>query len=103
MTSGQRKRTNYYCSFCGKEQEQIQRLIAGPGGVYVCDECIMAFLEGNVGTHKDIEMTAGENYRCSFCGKKRQQVQRLIGGPRGVNICDQCIDLCREIIEDSQK
>ncbi len=30
----------YKCSFCGKPQEQVRRLIAGPGGVYICDECI---------------------------------------------------------------
>ena len=39
-------------------------------------------------------------YRCSFCGKSQDQVQRLIAGPGGVYICDECIDLCREIIEE---
>ena len=41
-------------------------------------------------------------YRCSFCGKSQDQVQRLIAGPGGVYICDECIDLCREIIEEEQ-
>ncbi|HEU5227311.1 MAG TPA: ATP-dependent Clp protease ATP-binding subunit ClpX [Ktedonobacteraceae bacterium] len=41
-------------------------------------------------------------YRCSFCGKSQDQVQRLIAGPAGVYICDECIDLCREIIEEEQ-
>ncbi|HEV2238389.1 MAG TPA: ATP-dependent Clp protease ATP-binding subunit ClpX [Ktedonobacterales bacterium] len=41
-------------------------------------------------------------YRCSFCGKSQDQVQRLIAGPSGVYICDECIDLCREIIEEEQ-
>jgi ATP-dependent Clp protease ATP-binding subunit ClpX len=41
-------------------------------------------------------------YRCSFCGKSQEQVQRLIAGPGGVYICDECIDLCREIIEEEQ-
>ena len=37
--------------------------------------------------------------RCSFCGKNQDQVKRLIAGP-GVYICDECIDLCSEIIAD---
>lgn len=32
--------SGYLCSFCGKRQEQVHRLIAGPGGVYICDECV---------------------------------------------------------------
>ena len=35
--------------------------------------------------------------RCSFCGKEQKSVRKLIAGP-GVYICDQCVDLCREII-----
>ena len=38
-------------------------------------------------------------YRCSFCGKSQEQVRKLIAGP-GVYICDECIDLCQEIIEE---
>src|SRR5437868_14444989 len=41
-------------------------------------------------------------YRCSFCGKSQEQVHRLIAGPGCVYICDECIDLCREIIEEEQ-
>ena len=37
--------------------------------------------------------------KCSFCGKNQEQVKRLIAGP-GVYICDECIDLCSEIIAD---
>jgi ATP-dependent Clp protease ATP-binding subunit ClpX len=37
--------------------------------------------------------------KCSFCGKSQKQVKKLIAGP-GVYICDECIDLCNEIIED---
>ncbi len=36
---------------------------------------------------------------CSFCGKSQRQVKRLIAGP-GVYICDECIDLCNEIIDE---
>ena len=38
--------------------------------------------------------------RCSFCGKSQEQVNRLIAGPNGAYICDECIDICAEIIEE---
>jgi len=40
-----------------------------------------------------------EQLKCSFCGKSQRQVKKLIAGP-GVYICDECIDLCNEIIEE---
>jgi ATP-dependent Clp protease ATP-binding subunit ClpX len=40
-----------------------------------------------------------ELLKCSFCGKSQKQVKKLIAGP-GVYICDECIDLCNEIIEE---
>jgi ATP-dependent Clp protease ATP-binding subunit ClpX len=47
-------------------------------------------------------MTTGKTkvpYRCSFCGKSQEQVRKLIAG-QGVYICDECINLCQEIIEE---
>ena len=41
----------------------------------------------------------GDLLKCSFCGKSQKQVRKLIAGP-GVYICDECIDLCNEIIEE---
>ena len=40
MTSSRGNKAQYHCSFCGKNQDQVKRLIAGPGAVYICDECI---------------------------------------------------------------
>lgn len=40
--------------------------------------------------------------RCSFCGKTQNQVNRLISGPNGAFICDECIDICAEIIEEEE-
>ncbi|MEU9888828.1 ATP-dependent Clp protease ATP-binding subunit ClpX [Sphaerisporangium sp. NPDC051011] len=37
---------------------------------------------------------------CSFCGKSRGRVRRLIAGPAGVFICDECVEVCAELIED---
>ena len=41
-----------------------------------------------------------DKVRCSFCGKTQQQVRKLIAGPNGAYICDECIDICSEIIEE---
>src|SRR3954463_10919914 len=43
--------------------------------------------------------TDQEQLLCSFCGKSQRQVKKLIAGP-GVYICDECIDLCNEIIDE---
>ena len=40
--------------------------------------------------------------RCSFCGKTQSQVGRLISGPNGAYICDHCVDVCAEIIEEEE-
>jgi len=89
-------RATYYCSFCGKEQRQVQRLIAGPQFVFVCDECIVAFFD----VQKQIQSPANlpSGLRCSFCGKESIRVQYLHQGPKRINICDACIDLCMEIM-----
>ena len=41
-----------------------------------------------------------EKIRCSFCGKSQEQVRKLIAGPNGAYICDECVDICSEIIEE---
>ncbi len=38
--------------------------------------------------------------RCSFCSRDESEIRRLIAGPEGVFICDECVELCREILED---
>lgn len=41
-----------------------------------------------------------DKIRCSFCGKSQDQVRKLIAGPNGAYICDECVDICAEIIEE---
>src|SRR2546428_1682220 len=41
----------------------------------------------------------GDLVKCSFCGKSQKQVRKLIAGP-GVYICDECIELCNDIIDE---
>ncbi len=47
-------------------------------------------------------MFKGEKLRCSFCGKPQENVQKLIAGP-GVYICDECVNLCNEIMDEEEK
>ena len=44
--------------------------------------------------------SSGSDIRCSFCNKSQDQVRKLIAGPAGVYICDECIDICSDILED---
>ena len=41
-------------------------------------------------------------YQCSFCGKDNAEVRRLIAGPHGVFICDECVTKCNEIIAEEE-
>src|SRR5438105_6712129 len=99
---------NLSCSFCGKGQREVRKLIAGPT-VYICDECIKlcndiiaeeSEREENrsaVASPKD-----GHDHgdlSCSFCGKGYGEVRKLIAGPT-VYICDECIELCNGIIAE---
>jgi hypothetical protein len=147
------------CSFCGKSQKQVKKLIAGPS-VYICDECIdlsNQFIQGAL-VEEDlpettplklverptpqairtaleasgfsdleariVELAAKGTGRfkiqdeldlwdenlvhetlrrvfraCSFCGKDQMHIEALIAGST-VFICDECLDLCNEIIEE---
>ena len=68
------QRRSYSCTFCGKNQDQVQRLIAGPGAVYICGE----YTDGKA-FEKDEEY--GEQTKpCSFCGKTPSQIQTIRHG-----------------------
>lgn len=82
------------CSFCHKEQDQVKRLIAGPGEVSICDECVAVLSRGPEAPQEE------QGLCCSFCGKHQQQVSYLAIGPHGVNICQACLALCQEIIAE---
>ena len=46
--------------------------------------------------------TGDDNIRCSFCGKTQDQVHKLIAGPNGTYICDECVAICADIIDDEE-
>jgi ATP-dependent Clp protease ATP-binding subunit ClpX len=47
-----------------------------------------------------VEVSRVAEYRCSFCGKRQDQVKKLIAGQKGVYICDDCVALCNEIVDE---
>ncbi len=97
------------CSFCGKSRDKVPKMFAGPR-VFICSECITICNEIIL---DDAEMKSLQpelfemppppktsyDLQCSFCGKSQDEVQKLIAGPM-VYICNECIDVCNEIIRD---
>lgn len=106
----------YACSFCGRVQSQVERLIAssGPGRARICNICVAACAEVLDGDESALalpahtfRMTAADDIagarhsvKCSFCGKRWEQVRDMFAGPEGVHICDECIALCQEILAE---
>lgn len=95
------------CSFCGKNQKQVKKLIAGPNA-YICDRCIdrvhtVLAAPGNaastpIATIRQASDQARDRW-CSFCGKDRHQVEAMAAAGNA-RICNGCLDLCDEIISD---
>lgn len=87
------------CSFCGKGQKQVKKLIAG-SAVYICDGCVDAaygaVATGQSGSFAAVAPDAGL-VKCSFCDKPRALVPGLAAAAGGT-ICSECLDLCREIV-----
>jgi hypothetical protein len=102
--------TQRVCSFCGREQRQVRKLVAGPGGVYICDPCIMAAIgvtaSGRPAKDPSLKpVLADSELICSFCGKPRFQVQALVSAPARKEhdtptICGECVGLCGEILSE---
>jgi ATP-dependent protease Clp ATPase subunit len=93
------------CSFCGRHQDEVMRLIAGPK-VYICERCVAAAeqgmapgltpaLPGSLAPAKE-----GSKARCAFCSKGRAPDRTMLTGSAG-NICGECLSLCRQILTDS--
>jgi hypothetical protein len=100
---------DYHCSFCGKRRREVRKLISGPR-VFICDECVALCVDilaktkaaeagGVAGDGKDSQEEKQPKFHCSFCGKSQGDVEYLIAGPT-VYLCDACVDLCVDIIEE---
>ena len=95
------------CSFCGKHQKQVKKLIAGPG-VFICNGCIDHVHTVLTATDRTastpiatIRYVSDENRddRCSFCGRGRPQAEAMAAAGEA-RICKECLDLCDEMVSD---
>jgi hypothetical protein len=94
------------CSFCGRSGLDAMHLIAGPN-VYICDRCVdqaghLAAGDAPGSTQAPLSVVdQDQTVTCSFCGKQRADVDRLIAAPVA-RICTACLALCREIEEEER-
>ena len=98
------------CSFCGKSQYDVRKLVAGPS-VFICDTCIekFAYVRDDEDPTKAREIPgAGETdapklgetlQYCNFCGKSLSEVINVFEGP-SVSICNECIGHCVDILSE---
>jgi hypothetical protein len=110
-------RSRYRCSFCGQQQDDVDRLVAGPSA-FICDGCVQGIAANFFGgsywdsakstwvEHAPLspwphqrQSHFGDDVACSFCGKAEPDLQWLVGC-REPNrfICDECVGLCVEIV-----
>ena len=112
---GQAPGTELACTFCGRSQRQVRKLIAGPG-VYICEACV-ALAWGVVSSGAAAGTPLGRIHaapkqhgggRCRFCAKRRDQVTGMAAMPAGPGdtvagpaaICAECLALCNEILAE---
>jgi hypothetical protein len=124
---GRTRQPQLSCTFCGKPQNQVRKLIAGPG-VFICEGCVTlarhVIATGQTATtaRGPVHVVPGQQprARCNFCGKQRDQVAAQAGIPLCATektneetnektstghaiICDECLDLCDEIVTDEER
>jgi ATP-dependent protease Clp ATPase subunit len=100
------------CSFCGKNQKQVKKLLAGVAErrAYICDGCVSrahaVIAEPGrtaatpIATIAMISNEAGAE-QCSFCGKRRDQVA-AVASASDRRICDECLGRCDAIMSEEQ-
>lgn len=77
------------CSFCSKH---VPQLVAG-NGVFICDACLRRCNDA------ELPVSVAPAATCSFCGKRRDAVKRMIAGPAS-HICDECVSFGTNVIEE---
>ncbi len=82
----------HYCTFCGKDHVQVDRLITGPESVFICSNCVFAIYSAGV------QKAEVHGLQCSFCEKQQDEVASITPGAKSGAICNECIDLCQEIL-----
>jgi ribosomal protein S14 len=95
-----RERNYLACSFCGKRQAEVRKLIAGPK-THICDACVSdaakTISESEPMGAITILVEKQADARCSFCGQQPKDVVRIVGVP-AARICNQCLKICEEIL-----
>ena len=120
------------CSFCGKTEDEVRALIPGPPPVFICEGCVnlcqdiigedsarpLKPPDEQQGTEAELKKVARLRaavaelvkrhpqpdlvLACSFCGKGKDDVRKLIAGPR-VFICDECVRRCSDVLAEQGK
>jgi ATP-dependent protease Clp ATPase subunit len=95
------------CSFCGKSQQQVKKLVAGRDG-RICDACVSRahLMMGEPGRTVSTPIAAIQQVAheagtepCTFCGKHRYQVSAMASAG-DTRICNECLELCDEILSE---
>lgn len=95
--------TLYICSFCGKNQNEVEKIITG-NDACICNECISvccAILDEEGIEYKNYEYQNPEELECFFCKKQKKDVSFLISGP-SCYICDECLSKIKNYALQSQ-
>jgi hypothetical protein len=95
------------CSFCRRSQRVVGKLIAGPA-VYICDRCVGLAAESARTQRESKDQSAqivfiprtSDEHSCSFCGKERAHVDSFVSSQTGETICNECLELCGEIMTE---
>ena len=103
-----RRSNKLRCSFCNVSQTDTKKLIAGPG-VYICGDCVatagdvVATAAPAKGPRQVVlRPAAGEPHDCHFCHKPSSQAGQVVKGGRS-RICDECLQLCADIIDEESR
>jgi hypothetical protein len=87
------------CTWCDRPQSEVSKLIAGPN-VFICESCIEA-AEQALGGAPGIGLkraTAGAKGRCAFCRKRGSRKRWVVSGAAAA-VCEECVRVCREILD----
>lgn len=96
--------TLYICSFCGKNQNEVKKIITG-NNACICNECISTcceILDEEGIEYKNYESELPEELECSFCKKQKKDVLWLISGPN-CYICDECPEKIKNSTSKTQE
>jgi ATP-dependent protease Clp ATPase subunit len=90
------------CFGCGREGNSGKKIIAGPFGVFICEECVaaaeLALMTDDKGPTPGLLLERAEGRRCSFCS---EQVAVATAGAE-VGICRGCVSICQAIITEDR-